>query len=245
MDPLRELRNLIATTDSEGRGSREEHKKIYQFIKLKVLSPKSPFIKQVPPLLDVVKTIYTLFEPKLDTRHISDLLDLLATVEFYRKRTLDHANLATIWNNHYNEDSNTDCLPLDYETAEFLQQLVSQAGAMRDIYITLILTCCSLYFPTLNANYAESPRLFWTDLSREETAKISNLGRECSRLVRESNSADKSRTINSALNENQEKTWPNLCRDEMLSELVSYYTSHITATSEKVQLLFPAADKIS
>ncbi|KAG6872947.1 hypothetical protein C0995_004831 [Termitomyces sp. Mi166 len=207
MDPLHKLRDLIASVDVD-KTSRQNHKEIYRFIEREILSPKSPVIKQVPPLEVVIFAINNILCPSFVTQRIPHLLDLLATVEFYRKRTLASSHEATIWNDYYEVQNETTVYRLSEEDEAYLKGLESDNNSMRIMYITLISECCRLdmhlsltakppsmtdflirfneYFPHLNKRYDKrSPRLFWSDLSSEEVVQLSKLGAECCSRVQE------------------------------------------------------------
>ncbi|KAG6831757.1 hypothetical protein H0H92_007909 [Tricholoma furcatifolium] len=266
MESLHRLRNLIADAD---KSKDKDHRKIYQYIEREVLSPKSPIIKQVPPLEVVVYAINNIFYPNFVTRRIPDLLDLLATVEFYRKRTLDYAHHATIWNEYYKVDKSVRTISHDEE--EFLTLLESQKDTMRTMYIELISTGCRLdmyllwtakppsvtnflirfneYFPILNDDSdRESPRLFWSDLSSEESTQLAGLGLDSCVLVQNSvkwatEYAEQNHAMNAALcTDDFKEAFPRPCEDRAFLELVMYYTSHVAKASEKVQSMFDNSD---
>ncbi|KAG6911173.1 hypothetical protein DXG01_003913 [Tephrocybe rancida] len=245
MDPLRKLRDLIASVDNKDKSPQQDHREIYRtepqildlatlmsnistgYIEREVLSPKSPLIKQVPTLEVVVYAIESIFTPTFVTRRIPDLLDLLATVEFYRKRTLDYAHQATVWNEYYKIDST--CLPLRSETEALLQNLEHHRDTMRQIYIQLI---------------SESPRLFQADLSNEEADIISKVGFRCCECFEASirwttDSVDIGRPIRVTLREEDpEEIWPRPHEDEDLFNLVKYYTRRVVIASDQVQSEF-------
>ncbi|KAG6899425.1 hypothetical protein C0993_010392 [Termitomyces sp. T159_Od127] len=209
MDPLSKLRDLIASVGNADRTSRQKHKEIYPgYIEREVLSPKSPIIKQVPPLEVVLYAINNILYPTFITRRLPHLLDLLATVEFYRKRTLASSHEATIWSEYYEVQDEKAVYRLSKEDEAYLKELELDNISMRNIYITLISECCQLdmhlllvakppsltdflvrfneYFPHLNKHYdRKSPRLFWSDLSSEEVVQLSKLGVDCCSRVQE------------------------------------------------------------
>lgn len=76
------------------------------------------------------------------TRRISELLDLLATAEFYRGRTLDRARYAIEWNTYYTTNPTTT--PLINAKLEFLQNLESEMADLRLVYITILTMSCHL-----------------------------------------------------------------------------------------------------
>lgn len=112
------------------------------YIEQVVLSPKSPIVKHVPTLPVIVYSIQNILRPRLATRRIPELLDLLATVEFYRGRTLDQARDALTWNDYYTVNPPTVLLT-DQETAS-LKHIESEMAALRLIYVTILTTCCHL-----------------------------------------------------------------------------------------------------
>ena len=76
------------------------------------------------------------------TRRIPELLDLLATAEFYRGRTLDQARAALTWNDYYS--TNPPSVLLTNEETEFIHHLESQMADLRPIYIMILTKCCHL-----------------------------------------------------------------------------------------------------
>ncbi|KAG5335752.1 hypothetical protein C0989_000464 [Termitomyces sp. Mn162] len=208
VDPLHKLRDLIASVGDVDQTPRHNHKEIYQYIEREILSPKSSIIKQVPPLQVVIYAINNILYPTLVTRRIPQLLDLLATVEFYRKRTLASSLEATIWNEYYEVQNENTVYRLSEEDGTYLKRLESDSISMRTMYITLVSECCQLdmyllltakppsmtdflirfneYFPRLNKQHqSKSPRLFWSDLSSQEIVQLSNLGADCCSQVQE------------------------------------------------------------
>ncbi|KAG6879648.1 hypothetical protein C0992_000090 [Termitomyces sp. T32_za158] len=144
MDSLSKLRDLIAGVGNTDKNSRHNHKEIYRYIEREVLSPKSPVIKQVPPLEVVTYAINNILHPTFITRRLPHLLDLLATVEFYRKRTLASSHEATIWNEYYEVQDENTFYRLSKEDEAYLKGLEFDNNSMRTIYITLIAECCRL-----------------------------------------------------------------------------------------------------
>ena len=162
MEPLRDLENLVAQVDFRpgSNASKQHHRDIYSetayhvpfiplsflqdYIEQVVLSPKSPIVKHVPSLPVIIYSIKNILYPNLVPRRIPDLLDLLATAEFYRGRTLDQARAATDWNAYYHTIPNEKSILLTTEDKLFLQSLESQKDALRGMYITILTRCCHL-----------------------------------------------------------------------------------------------------
>jgi hypothetical protein len=158
MDSLRNLEDLVARVDFESN-SRQYHRAIYSevsmstlkhqfpyflvdYIEQVVLSPKSPIVKHVPSLPVIIYSVKNILYPTLATRRISELLDLLATAEFYRGHTLDQARDALTWNDYYT--TNFPRVLLTNEETTFLQKLESEMADLRPIYIAILTMCCHL-----------------------------------------------------------------------------------------------------
>ena len=119
-----------------------------------VLSPSSPIVKHVPPLPVIIYSIKNILYPTLATRRIPELLDLLATAEFYRGRTLDQARAALTWNDYYSTVPPT--VLLSNEETEFIHSLELQMADLRPIYIMILTKCCHLVSPPFIAVHPNS-----------------------------------------------------------------------------------------
>ncbi|GLB37390.1 hypothetical protein LshimejAT787_0404410 [Lyophyllum shimeji] len=268
MEPLRKLRDLVAKVDYNGV-SRQDHREIYKYIEREVLSPKSPIIKHVPPLEVIVYSMRNILLPDLATRRIPELLDLLATVEFYRKRTLDYAQKALVWNDYYKTEGTA--VTLSHDEEEFLRKLESQESDLRKVYITILTTCCELdmyllwtatppsiadamirfneYFPFLNENCdSESPRLFHSDLSDSEAGQVEDVGLKFCDFAQATiewatEYAGDGQTMHSVFStEEFRESFPRPCEDDKLSELISYFAKCVTSASQGIEEIFGDGD---
>ncbi|KAF8070433.1 hypothetical protein FPV67DRAFT_1019856 [Lyophyllum atratum] len=265
MEPLRKLRDLIAEVDYN-RFTKKDHRKIYEYLEREVLSPKSRIIKQVPTLDFIVYSIHKIIYPKLATRRIPDLLDLLATVEFYRKRTLDLAQEALVWNEYYKTEKTVVTLPAGEE--ELLNELEEKQDSMRIMYTMILTTCCQLdmylmwtatppsmtdflirfneYFPSLNGRCdRDSPRLFYADLSDNETAQIKEVGLEYCGFTQQTiewatKYAGERESMHDAFcTEDFKNTFPWKHQEKDLSRLIGCYLLYVTSAANGVEDMFP------
>lgn len=227
------------------------------YIEQVVLSPKSPIVKYVPTLPVIIYSIKNILHPTLATRSssFSELLDLLATVEFYRGRTLDHARDALTWNDYYT--TNPPSILLTDEETAFLKKLESDMADLRPIYITILTMCCHLdmyllwtanppsitdflirfneYFPFLNKSYDNhSPRLFHFNLTDEETAQLFDTGIKCCDFVDEEMEAQA---------HGQSKRSENPMHDPAdLVALIDYYLEETMSAAQVVKDMFNNKD---
>ncbi|RDB25314.1 hypothetical protein Hypma_007937 [Hypsizygus marmoreus] len=213
MDSLRRLKDLLAELDVEQtHPAKRDHSLFYRIIKEEILSPKSPFIKRVPPIEFVIYAIKNIVAAPLSSSRIPDLLHLLTIAEFYRGRTLDYARNASTWNGYYtkdNEQNENALVCLSATEAAFLKKLENKNTAFRKVYIAILCTCCQLdmhllwtasplsitdflvrfneYFPSLNEyRNIESNPIFRYGLSEEESAKLQDIGLTCCEFVQDS-----------------------------------------------------------
>ncbi|KAF5386846.1 hypothetical protein D9615_001988 [Tricholomella constricta] len=254
MEPLRKLRDLIAKVDYNNL-TKQDHREIYQYIEREVLSPKSPIIKQVPPLELIVYSIQNILLPKLATRRIPDLLDLLATVEFYRKRTMDHARDAIVWNDYYKNEKTI--ITLTAEEEGFLKNLEKQEKSLREMYIVILTDMYLLwtasppsmtdflirfneYFPFLNDHCERvSPRLFHSDLSTTEIAQLEDVGLKCCDTAQGTVAWAMDQTIHHAFRmEDFKEAFPRPCGDNHLQEMITYFADHVMSAAKKIQEIF-------
>lgn len=120
-----------------------------------MLSPKS--LKHVPTLPVIIYSIKNILYPTLATRRIPELLDLLATAEFYRGRTLDCARHALVWDKHYTKTQNPESFPLSDEEKSFLNGLEDEMAELRPIYMRILTMCCHLVsIPSIVMSYPTS-----------------------------------------------------------------------------------------
>jgi hypothetical protein len=115
------------------------------YIEQAILSPKATMMTAVPSLKITIYAIRNIMYPKLAKGQIPDLLDLLATVEFYRARTLDKSQDALVWNDYYNgkgkgEEARTLTV---METGELLS-LGDKKHLWRQVYVDIVGQLCKI-----------------------------------------------------------------------------------------------------
>lgn len=103
-----------------------------------VLSPKAELVNEVPPLWLVIYAIENILHPRLVKEQIPDLLDLLATVEFYRGRTLDKARDAVVWSKYYEREGREEGQPLTASQRNKLLSLEDKKHLWRRVYLSLV-----------------------------------------------------------------------------------------------------------
>ncbi|KAG5645435.1 hypothetical protein DXG03_006259 [Asterophora parasitica] len=265
MEPLRKLRDLIAKVDYN-QLTKLDHREIYQIIERDVLSPKSPIIKQVPPLDLIVYTLNQLVRPTLETRRIPDILDLLATVEFYRKTTSDHVSDALVWNDYYAKDKTVQTISKEEQQILEAYGNDEHQNTLRTIYIQILTISCDLdmylmwtaippsmsdfmirfneYFPSINPYCHKSRRLFHSDLSEEETAKLKAVGLECCHRAQATvewamGHAGEGQTWHHAFQtEAFKKVFERPVDDEELQKLILYFAEKVAKAAKQVQDMF-------
>ncbi|KAJ7072975.1 hypothetical protein C8F01DRAFT_267320 [Mycena amicta] len=154
--------------------------------------PNNLFKNRVPPL-DIILFAVNKLLARIDHGHIPDLLDLLTTVEFFRKLALQKANEALALHLRYvTADPRKTSLTPDEEAQLRAHQENDQD--LRSVYLELyhhlsgyhiyhlwtsdppraadtVFRLCE-YYPELIKNYPQaqdrSPRLFYNDLSAHE-----------------------------------------------------------------------------
>ncbi|KAF9460769.1 hypothetical protein BDZ94DRAFT_886431 [Collybia nuda] len=222
---LRRLEDFVAKVQHESNSDtvKQDHRDIYSFIEEKVLSPKSELVNEVPPLWLVIYTIDSILRPTLAQDQIPDLLDLLATAEFYRGRSLDKARDAVTWSDYYQRpERRKEGRPLTSSQRIELLSLEENKHLWRKVYLTLVRRFCHLdlyflwtakspsitdffvrfneYFPFLTSSRSGSPRLFYKGLSYEERLELGETATECCNFAQN--------TVQWALDQQRDSTLP-------------------------------------
>lgn len=80
--------------------------------------------------------------PTLKIHAIPDLLDLLASIEWYRHRALSAARSALVWNTYYRNDPAVPTLSDEEESV--LRAIENKNKSWRMVYITTLCCLCKL-----------------------------------------------------------------------------------------------------
>ncbi|KAM6501990.1 hypothetical protein JOM56_001967 [Amanita muscaria] len=188
---LYKLQQRIASLDFSRDDLTTDHKDIYNYIEKTIIEPKSTVLEFLPPadvLAYVAKNIlFPTFAHKL-TPH---LLDVIATVEFYRQNIVSQGKKAL------HDRKAAGGLANDEEA--YLRKQVSLDKNWRQVYLTILGECCHYdlydlwlayppsmgtfmirfneYFPFLNKYCTHpSPRLFHQTLSKDEQETLGKKG---------------------------------------------------------------------
>ncbi|TFK75465.1 hypothetical protein BDN72DRAFT_832343 [Pluteus cervinus] len=264
MESLDTLRNFIKSVDyNDEEASFESHKAIYRFVNETVLSPDSPLTKHVPSLDIIVYGIKRHLYPEPILDGIPDLLDLLATAEWYRQKTLSAAQNALVWNTYY---KNKPKFTLTADDQKVLNEFEAKKESWRKMYLTILLSLCkndiylmwtekppcitefmirfNEYFPSLNDPTAQSPRLFHSSLSEEEKVLVEQAGRECCQRIQDScqwavrHREDGETLVVVFKTKAFQKAYPIPCAMEPLRKLFDIYLNHIQTSTRKLHDMF-------
>lgn len=200
---VRKLRQYIASLDFGNDDLVKAHKDIYTYINQTILAPQSTILNIVPPVDVLAYAAKNILFPTLAQDLMPQLLDVIATVEFYRQRTLAQAKNALEWKGYYKNEGDPKADPkadaLSSNEEAFLKQLNVSGESWRTVYVTILCKCCHFdlyhlwivnppsmanfmirfneYFPFLNKHCThESPRLLHQTLSPDERGKLSQTG---------------------------------------------------------------------
>ncbi|KAF8891736.1 hypothetical protein BD779DRAFT_1670706 [Infundibulicybe gibba] len=176
------------------------------FIDQTIALPNSPLAGYTPTLQTVIYAVKNILFPHLARHRIPDLLNLLTTVEFYRKNALAQAEYAIAWQEYYENDPDVVLLTPKEELA--FRTMKQHDLAYREMYIRSISWSCALdiyniwtadppaltdfwihfneYFPFLNEDCDQhSPLLFQSELNDSEVDTFKRIGQESCRMVQE------------------------------------------------------------
>ncbi|KAF8629397.1 hypothetical protein AX15_003452 [Amanita polypyramis BW_CC] len=261
-DVIRELQKYIASLDFGRDDLEQDHKDIYTYIEQTILPPESTILGAVPPVDVLAYAAKNILFPVLAQDLIPELLDVIATVEFYRQRTLTQAKNALEMKSHYKDEDEAKAIFLNSDEEAFLEHLNVLDDSWRKVYITILRECChsdlyylwttnppsmadfmirfNEYFPFLNKYCTHpSPRLLHQTLSTDEQNQLGQTGLAICDLGYNS-----AQWVTENIRED-EPYWTLFDTDEFrkafpphapkhLTKLICRYLDHVASTVQKV-----------
>ncbi|KAF9501791.1 hypothetical protein BDN71DRAFT_1438486 [Pleurotus eryngii] len=251
METLTECINSLKFDGSPDE--KNKHKKIYTYIEQHfVASAKGP-----PPLDVLIYASRNILFPTLNIDQMSDLLDLLSTVETHRRHIVLKADDALAFHAHWKNENVEESVLLTAEEYHFVGSIVVENSAMRDSYKSVISALCQMdiyhlwtrpepsiaklavrmneYYPPSNKNYQRQPALlFHADLSATERADIEVTCRETVEFFQQSLSwalshADPGQQLSECF---QSDKFANICRPDSVKFAVDGAAAYLTRVQE-------------
>ncbi|KAF8639520.1 hypothetical protein AX17_001425 [Amanita inopinata Kibby_2008] len=265
-EAVRKLRQYIASLDFKEENLVQNHKDIYTYIEKTILAPQSTILNIVPPIDVLIYAAKNILFPSLAHDLMPQLLDVIATVEFYRHRTLAQADNALVWNQYYKTEDSTGSITLTDDEETFLKRLGESSQSWREVYMTILCKCCHFdlyhvwitippsmsnfmihfneYFPFLNKYCTQpSPRLLHHTLSQDEQRKLGQtglsicaFGHESAQWVTERAQDQPHWTLYETAEFHQK--FPPPCASKHLVKLICNYLDYVGSIVQKVDDMF-------
>ena len=106
--------------------------------------------ERIPPLEIVIYTLKRiLYLPGLQL--VSELLHLVSMVEYHRTEVTRKASEALIFNTYYKQKPNPQYQLLDGKVEEYYTHLTNTQGALRKIFMEIVVECCITVSPAMSS----------------------------------------------------------------------------------------------